>query len=80
MYWLRLLGESQIITKTKLDPLMKETEILIRRSRFDHSEHEEWPKTPSECSNNSEPRTLNPELNIVIMNSNEIRNRLFEIL
>ncbi len=30
LYWLRLLGESQIITKTKLDPLVKETEILIR--------------------------------------------------
>ena len=30
LYWLRLLGESQIITKTKLDPLLKETDILIR--------------------------------------------------
>lgn len=30
LYWLRLLGESQIVTGAKLNPLMKETEILIR--------------------------------------------------
>lgn len=30
LYWLRLLGESQIVTKTKLSPLLKETDILIR--------------------------------------------------
>jgi four helix bundle protein len=30
LYWLRLLGESQIIAKTKLGPLLREAEILIR--------------------------------------------------
>lgn len=30
LYWLRLLGEAQNVTKTKLDPLLKETDILIR--------------------------------------------------
>jgi four helix bundle protein len=30
LYWLRLLGESQIVPKAKLSPLSKETEILIR--------------------------------------------------
>ena len=30
LYWLRLLGESQIVTNTKLNPLLKETDILIR--------------------------------------------------
>jgi four helix bundle protein len=30
LYWLRLLGESQIVAKAKLSPLMNETEILIR--------------------------------------------------
>ena len=30
LYWLRLLGESQVVAKGKLSPLVKETEILIR--------------------------------------------------
>ena len=30
LYWLRLLGESQIVAKPKLNPLMKESEIMIR--------------------------------------------------
>ena len=30
LYWLRLLGESQIVARTKLTPLMKEADILIR--------------------------------------------------
>jgi four helix bundle protein len=30
LYWLRLLGDSQIVAKSKLNPLMKESEIMIR--------------------------------------------------
>ena len=30
LYWLRLLGESQIIARTKLGPLMREADTLIR--------------------------------------------------
>jgi len=30
LYWLRLLGESRIVAATKLSPLLKETEILVR--------------------------------------------------
>ncbi len=30
LYWLRLLGESRVVAKSKLNPLMNETEIMIR--------------------------------------------------
>ncbi len=30
LYWLRLLGESEIIAKTKLSPLLRETDGLVR--------------------------------------------------
>jgi len=64
LYRLRLLRESQIVTKTNLDPLLKETDILIRVLGSIILTTKNGRKTRNHARNtqNSELRTLNFEL------------------
>ncbi len=53
LYWLRLLGESRVMAKPKLGPLMEEAEALIRilGSIILYPEHKKWPPSlPKRCS------------------------------